>query len=117
MTKSHVPAMNAPTKTNVRVGRRQNTTAKESATCQKRGRPIGSKDLALRKRRNKQSSSYPLEEARNAPEEVTPEEAYNAPEEVIVKFVLFKIMEVPEEALVLDNKEISILYNYSRKMK
>ncbi|XXG42246.1 hypothetical protein AAC387_Pa01g2567 [Persea americana] len=68
VVKSHVPVMNAPARINVPVGRSQNTTVKESAIRQKRGRPIGSKDSALQKIRNEQSSSYPLEEAHNAPE-------------------------------------------------
>ena len=104
VTKSHVPAMNAPARINVPIGRSQNTAAKESAIRQKRGKPIGSKDSAPRKRRNEQSSSYPLKEA------------HNAPEEVMAKSVLSRIMEVPgetleapEEAPVPENEEISIL--------
>ena len=120
VTKSNVPAMNAPAKINVLVGRSQNTAAKESAIRQKRGRPIGSKGLASWRRRNEQSSSCPPEEARNAPEEVPPKEVRNTPDEVMAQPVLFRIMkvpgetlEVPEEAPISDNKEISILYKYS----
>ena len=110
VTKSHVPTMNAPARINVPVGQTQTIAAKESAIRQKHGRPIGSKDSAPRKRRNEQSSSCP------------PEEARNPPEEVMVKSVLSRIMEVPDETLkapeeapVPDNEEISILYNYSRE--
>lgn len=98
VTKSHVPTINAPTRINVPV--RQRLSAKESTIRQKRGRPIGSKDSAPRKRRNERSSSCPPEEARNPlEEEVSPEEARNAPEEVMVKSVLFRIMEVLDETL------------------
>ena len=71
--------------------------------------------------RNEQSSSCSPEEARNTPEEVPPGEAHSAPEEVIVKSILSRIMKVLDESLealeevvVLNNEEISILYNYSR---
>ena len=73
VTKSHVPTMNAPASINVLVGQSQNIAAKESVTRQKHGRPIGSKDSAPRKKRNERLSSCPLEEARNAPEEVSSE--------------------------------------------
>lgn len=60
--------------------------------------------------------------ARNAPEEAPPEKAHNASEKVMVKSVLSRIMEVPdetlkapEEALVPDNEEISTLYDCSRE--
>ena len=49
--------------------------------------------------RNEQSSSYPPEEARNAPKEVPLEEAHDTLEEVMVRSVLFRIMEVPDETL------------------
>ena len=122
--KSHVPVMNAPARINVPIGQSQNIAAKEFAIRQKRGRPIGSKDLAPRKRRNEQSSSCPPEEARNSPKEVPPEEARNALEEFMVKSVLFRIMEVsyetleaPEEAPIPNNEKISILYNCLRERR
>ena len=49
VTKSHVLAKNTPARINVLVGQSQNTLAKEYVIRQKRGRPIGSKDSALRK--------------------------------------------------------------------
>ena len=134
VTKSHVLAMNAPAKINVPVRKGQNTAAKEFAIRHKRGRPINSNDLAPRKMRNEQSSlcppeeahnipeEFPPEEARNALEEIPPEEAHNTPEEVMVKFVLYRIIEVldetleaPKETLMPDNEDISILYNCSRE--
>ena len=119
VTKSHVPAMNVPARINISVEQSQNIAAKESAIRQKRGRPIGSKDSASRKMKNEQSSSCPPKEVHNPPKEVPPEEARNAPEKVMIKSVLSRIMEIPDETLeapeeapVPDNEEISILYNY-----
>ena len=94
VTKSYVPAMNAPAMINIPIGQNQNTTAKESAIRQKRGRLIGSKDSASQKMRNGQSSLCTPEDARNALEE-----AHNAPTEVMVKLVLSRIMKVLDETL------------------
>ena len=41
VTKSHVPAMNAPVMINVPVRQSQNITRNETTMHQKRGRPIG----------------------------------------------------------------------------
>ncbi|XP_056698558.1 uncharacterized protein [Spinacia oleracea] len=49
VTKSHIPAVNAPIKIDVPAGQYQ--TASESTTRLKRGRPIGSKDKNPRKRK------------------------------------------------------------------
>ena len=47
MTKSHIPAINAPTRINVPEGQLTN----ESKILLKRVKPIGSKDITPRKRR------------------------------------------------------------------
>ena len=114
--------MNALTRINVPVGRSQSMAIKESVIHQKHGRPIGSKDSTPQKRRIEQLSSYPFEETCNAPKEVPPEQAHNTPKDVIAKSILSRIMEVPgetlealEEAPIPDNKELSIIYNYSRE--
>ena len=52
VTKSHVPTMNAPAHIDVPKGQLENVIANESKTRLKRGRPIGSKDLILRKKMN-----------------------------------------------------------------
>ena len=49
VAKSHIPTMNAPAR--IEVPERQKTN--ESKTRLKRGRPIGSKDVAPRNRRRK----------------------------------------------------------------
>ena len=49
MTKSHIPAANAPIKFDVPEG--PNKIANESRARMKRGRPIGSKDKNPRKRK------------------------------------------------------------------
>ena len=67
VTKSHMPV-----RINIPVRQTSNSAANESAARKKRGRPIGSKDLAPRKRRLNMKSC-----PSNAPEEVT----HNAPEE------------------------------------
>ena len=69
MTKSHIPAVNAPTRIEVLEGQKAN----ESKTSLKRGRPIGSKDVAPRKRRTKAKQNAPLEEH---DEQLTPIEAH-----------------------------------------
>ena len=73
VTKSHVPAMNAPARIIVLEGRTSKTTTNEFVAHQKRGRPIGSKDSAPRKRRVNEKScpnKTPEENVHNALEEV-----------------------------------------------
>ena len=58
MTKSHILAVNASARIEVLEGQKEN----ESKTSLKRGRPIGSKDIAPRKRRTKEKQNAPAEE-------------------------------------------------------
>ena len=51
VTKSHVPAVNAPTHIDVSEGQLENAIVNEFKTRLKRGRPIGSKDLIPRKKK------------------------------------------------------------------
>ena len=51
VTKSHVPVVNTPTHINVPKGQLKNVIASKSKTGLKHGRPIGSKDSILRKRK------------------------------------------------------------------
>ena len=51
VTKSHVPAVNAPTHIDVPERQLENVISNESKTRLKHGRPIGSKDLIHRKRK------------------------------------------------------------------
>ncbi|KAJ9551943.1 hypothetical protein OSB04_015988 [Centaurea solstitialis] len=98
VTKSHVPAANAPIKIDVPEG--QNYTSNESRARLKRGRPLGSKDKNPRKKKgaNNQDGHIVVNE--------TPRES---PEETLD-------MLVPEEPQVPENEEISINYNMSRKV-
>ncbi|KAJ9535920.1 hypothetical protein OSB04_un000919 [Centaurea solstitialis] len=98
VTKSHVPAANAPIKIDVPEG--QNNMSNESRARLKRGRPLGSKDKNPRKKKgaNNQNGHIEVNE--------TPRES---PEETLD-------MLVPEEPQVPENEEISINYNMSRKV-
>ncbi|KAJ9546897.1 hypothetical protein OSB04_019440 [Centaurea solstitialis] len=95
VTKSHVPAANAPIKINVPEG--QNN---KSIACQKRGRSLDSKDKNPRKKKGANHLDGYIEV--NETPEKSPEETLD--------------MMVPEEPQVLENKEISINYNMSRKV-
>ena len=53
VTKSHIPAANTLARIIVPKRQSEDDIANESKTRLKRGRPIGSKDKAPRKRRNK----------------------------------------------------------------
>ncbi|KAJ9539329.1 hypothetical protein OSB04_032062 [Centaurea solstitialis] len=98
VTKSHVPAANAPIKIDVPEG--QNDMSNESRARLKRGRPLGSKDKNPRKKKgaNNQNGHIEVNE--------TPSES---PEETLD-------MLVPEEPQVPENEKISINYNMSRKV-
>ena len=50
VTKSHIPALNAPARIDIPNEQTTNTLTNESITCQKRGRPIGLKDKNPRKK-------------------------------------------------------------------
>jgi len=52
VTKSYIPAANAPEKINVQEG--QPSTANESKTTIKHGRPLGSKDKKILENKRKQ---------------------------------------------------------------
>ncbi|XP_056694866.1 uncharacterized protein [Spinacia oleracea] len=63
VTKSHIPAVNAPVKIEVPEG--QNEVANESKARQKRGRPIGSKDKNPRKRKGAMVDDGQIEDTVN----------------------------------------------------
>ncbi|XP_062028974.1 uncharacterized protein LOC133744976 [Rosa rugosa] len=65
VTRSHIPAINAPARINVQIGQ-NNVVANEPSDARlKRGRPVGSKDSVPRKRKTK---------AHLNPNEIAPEE-------------------------------------------
>ena len=51
VTKSYIPSANAPARIEIPEIKSENKDTHESKTCQKRGRPIGSKDKNPRKRK------------------------------------------------------------------
>ncbi|KAD6794515.1 hypothetical protein E3N88_05411 [Mikania micrantha] len=99
VTKSHIPAVNAPIKISVTEG--QPYIGNESNTRLKRGRPIGSKDKNPRKKKG--------ENIEDGQVEVT-----IIPEKESLKETLD--MMVPDETQVPENEEISINYIMSRKV-
>ncbi|CAN1250021.1 Copia protein [Linum perenne] len=62
VTKSHVPAINAPAKIDVPIG--QHETANESKARMKRGRPVGSKDKNPRKRKGAVNQDSQVEDTK-----------------------------------------------------
>jgi hypothetical protein len=92
MTKSHIPALNAPARIDI--------TPAEVIIYRKRGIPISSKDKNPRKRKEKNNtvSVTPAEVTDKIPEEI----GSRTPEEVIDK--------VPEKTQVPNDYEISINY-------
>ena len=117
VTKSHIPVANAPSRIDIPAGQSTENVAKESIPRQKRGRPVGAKDKAPRKRNVKgKYISAPAEAIpmnRKAPEghiidspKISPN---NSPvEEFLEEKSLEEIS--PEEDHVCDNNEISINY-------
>ncbi|XP_057250106.1 uncharacterized protein LOC130591188 [Beta vulgaris subsp. vulgaris] len=91
VTKSHIPAVNAPIKIDVPEGKHQ--TASESTARLKRGRPIGSKDKNPRKRKGAGIDNGQTEETKNF--EGSPGETLDM---------------AKEEIQVPDNEEISTDY-------
>ena len=102
VTKSHIPAENAPSKIEVPEG--QIIKANASGPRIKRGRPLGSKDKNPRKRKGAKSEDIQIEKIKSL--EKTPEETRDT------------IVETPEEGQVpenIENDEISINYVFMGK--
>ena len=59
MTKSYIPAVNAPARVEVPKGQFENKVTNDSMARLKRGRPIGSKDKNPRKRKGADKSNDP----------------------------------------------------------
>ena len=90
VTKSHIPAANTPARIDVPVGQNKVAANDSSGARLKRGRPPGSKDSALRKRKTK---------AQLNPNEILQEEKMND-KSTIHDFGL------PEEENVLDETHV-----------
>ena len=114
MTKSHIPTTNALARIKVPEGQKAN----ESKTHLKRGRPIGSKDITLRKMRT-QMRIDTLEEVHD--KQKAPLEAFDkqkAPEVVGEQEALVEAyikQKTREEAQVPENYEILINYVHNRE--
>ena len=100
VTKSHIPAVNALARIEVLEGHKEN----ESKTHLKRGRPIGSKDVAPRKKRTKAKQNAPVEENDEQRTLVEAHIEQQIPEKVKNKQIS------PKEAKIPENYEISMSY-------
>ena len=60
VTKSYIPAVNAPARIEIPKGQPENEVTNESKTRLKRGRPIGSKDKNPRKKKEQISMMTPM---------------------------------------------------------
>ena len=67
MTKSYIPAANAPARIEILEIKSENKDTHESKTRQKRGRPVGSKDKNPRKRKGVDNH---IDSKENIPEEI-----------------------------------------------
>ena len=106
VTKSHIPAANAPARIDVPVGQNKVAANDSSGARLKRGRPPGSKDSAPRKRKSR---------ARLNPNEIIQEEKMNDTSTIHnsglpEKENVLDETSVPEETEVHESKEISINY-------
>ena len=91
VTKSHVPAMNAPSRVDVPIGHHENTN--ESKARLKRGRPIGSKDKNPRKRKGAVNQDGPIEDKLPNIADISAQEQHQVPEhiennEISINYVL-----------------------------
>ncbi|KAM1658510.1 hypothetical protein ACFXTN_042659 [Malus domestica] len=100
VTKSHIPAANAPARIDVPVGQNKVAANDSSGARLKRGRPPGSKDSAPRKRKTR---------AQLNPNEIIQEERVND-KSTIHDSGLPEEENGPEETEVHESKEISINY-------
>ena len=116
VTRSHIPAVNAPAKIDVPVGQNNVAANEPSIARLKRGRPVGSKDSVPRKRKSK---------AYLNPDEIALEKIFG--QDVNVRSTTHDSViteeesvlgetQAPEEAQVPENKEISINYAYTNEL-
>lgn len=100
--KSHIPAVNTPARVDIPIQKSStNELVTDSKPRLKRGRPVGAKDVAPRKRKTKKIAP----EVAHAPEEANTPEVVLSPEEI----------SVPKDS-GLNNHEISINYVHDMKL-
>ena len=109
--KSHIPAVNTPAHIEIPIGDLGNVIASSSKPCLKRGRPIGSKDSFLRKRK----SNKLLTPVEYSFDEITPEEPITIQSAPVELNTLQGLKEIVTRVAVTDqlspmNEEISINY-------
>ena len=105
VTKSHIPAANIPARIEISIGKLQSSMTNKPKPRLKHGRPIGSKDTILRKR--KSVISMTLEEHITVKPQV---DEQVAPAEAPVKEL--SLNDVP----VHNNEEISINYIHEERI-
>ncbi|KAM1225976.1 hypothetical protein ACFX2G_045616 [Malus domestica] len=106
VTKSHIPAANALARIDVPIGQNKVIANESSGARLKRGRPPGSKDSALRKRkmRAQLNPNEIIQEEKMNDKSTIHDSVLSEKENVIDK------THVPEETEVHESKEISINY-------
>ena len=113
--KSHNPAAHVPARIDVPEGRMVNTPANASKIRQKRGRPVGAKDTAPRKRRTPGEKGEMINPEDSSPLKNTIEtvEPTNVGECTISTEVDEQL--VPEETEVPNNEEIFVNYTFTAR--
>jgi len=100
VTKSHIPATNAPIRVDIPVG--QSNITNESQTRLKRGRPIGSKDKNSRVRKREKRQDDLIEEVK------VPKDSFD--------IINDSVPEEPQVPEIVENDEISINYVMNHKI-
>ena len=116
VTRSHIPAANAPARIDVPAGQNNVAANEPSVARLKRGRPVGSKDSVPRKRK----SNVHLNPAGIAPENVIRHDI-NARSTIHDSVITeeendFGETQAYEEAKEPENKEISVNYVYTNEL-
>ena len=125
VTKSYIPFANTPARINIPIRKIAIMAANESSMIRlKRGRPLGSKDLILQKRKIKGQQNPSLKE-NSTPKEATPtiskiitpeEESAIEVTHALEEAIVLEDIQNHEDAQVLANDEISINYASIEKL-
>ena len=112
VTKSHIPAANAPVRIDVPIEQKSVAAKDLSSTRLKRGRPPGSKDSIPRKRKSM---------TRLNPNEISHEQGVHKECTIHDSIItenenILKIADAPEEANVPANTEISVNYAWNNEL-
>ncbi|CAH9090012.1 unnamed protein product [Cuscuta epithymum] len=115
VTKSHVPAMNAPSRIEIPAEISERTLANESMIRKKRGRPLGSRDLKPRKFKQQvvvcdAKEVQPSQEENEHFENIGLEDNINNNDTSKEDPITFEEVNIPDKDRNVDNFEISINY-------